>query len=108
MTEAIRIIALSEGLPETTRPSLLLPAVRIRRDRRRWEDISLGIVTANMILGGFSERRGDPLDKVAVMFTEEELADLRAQREEAELRVLEEQQLARLRRLMDNGRHTQN
>lgn len=108
MTDAIRIIALSEGMPETVRPSLLLPACRIRRDRRRWEDISLGIVTANMILGGFSEKRGDPLDRIRIMFTEEELAEIEAQREEAEMRMLEEQQLARLRRLMGNGRHTEN
>jgi hypothetical protein len=105
VTDAIGAIALSEGLPETVRPSLLLPACRIRRDRRRWEDISLAVVTANMVLGGFSDKRTDPLDMLAVMFTPEELAELRAEREEAEQRMLEEMQMAKLRRLMEWKTH---
>lgn len=105
MTDAIRIIALSEGIPETATPSLLLRAVAVRRDRKRWEDISLAIVIANMVLGGFSDRPQDPLDKIKVMFTDEEFEDMMVQREEAEMRMLEEQQMAKLRRMMEWKTH---
>ena len=108
MTDAIGIIALSEGLPETARPSLLLPACAVRRDRRRWEDIALAVVIANMVLGGFSDRPQDPLDRIRGMFTDEEFEQIKAQQEEAEMMALEMQQMEKLRRFMEHGRHTEN
>ena len=98
MTEAIQIISISEGMPTTALPSIILKAVRVRRDRMRNDDIAFAMVLSNMILGGFSDKqKRDPLDVVAPMFSAEELANLKEQREQQERMAMENYQIARLR-----------
>ena len=100
MTDAIQIISLSEGMPlHGVLPSNIIKAIRIRRDRARWDNVSFALTLSNLVLGGFSDKAQDPLKAIAPMFTEDEMAELIEEREQQERKAMEEYQLARLRRL---------
>ena len=75
------MITLIEGLPSGARPSQIVLAARIRRERSRQDKIDLALATANLVLGGFSST-SDTLEAVKHLFTEDEYDQLRQEREE--------------------------
>lgn len=96
MTEAIQTICLVEGMPLNAPPSLVMKSARIRYERRRQDKIDISMATANLILGGFSST-SDTLDAVAHMFTEDEIEQIREEREERQQLAYQQAQLAMLR-----------
>lgn len=84
-------------MPETARPSTVLTACRVRHEQKRQDKIDIALAISNLVLGGFSSQGTDTLDALAHLFTENELSDIREEREERQQIALQQAQLAQLR-----------
>ena len=98
MTDAFQTLSLVEGLPIEVRPSILLSACEIRREKHRQDKIDVALATSNLILGGFSEK-ADPLEAVKHMFTDEEYKQVIIEREEQRQRAIRIAQIEQLKRM---------
>ena len=85
-----------EGWPVTARPSAVLQSARIRYERHRQDKIDVAVAIANLVLGGFSTTPQDPLTAVAHLFTDEELTQIKQEREEREQMAVQQAQIMRL------------
>jgi len=90
-------------MPLDAAPSMILTAARVRRDRKRQDKIDIALATANLILAGFSTKPHETLDAVSHLFTDEELKQIRQEREERNELAAQQAQLLKLR-LRYNGR----
>lgn len=97
MTKAIETIRLIEGMPDSALPSNILTACRVRHERHRQDKIDVALATANLVLNGFSSSGGDVLTAVGHMFTEDELTEIREEREEQRQVALQRAQVMRMR-----------
>lgn len=102
MTDITALVVLSEGFPSDTPPRLAWDAAIMRHDRRRDELVSLGFSIAGAIACCFG-RGTKPSIIARPFYSQREWDVLMHEREEAEQRAAEMQQIAKLRRL-GNGR----
>jgi hypothetical protein len=84
-------------MPLGATPSKVVLAARIRHERRRQDKIDLALATANLVLGGFSNKPVDTLNAVQHMFTEDEIQQIKEDRKEREEYAAQAAQIARLR-----------
>ena len=78
---------------------MILSAVAIRREKERQERIDLALATANLILGGFSNRY-DTLDACRHMFTNEEYDRIVSERSQRKNDAARRAQIEMLKRRM--------
>lgn len=98
MTDTVQTICISEGMPSGASPSLTLTALQIRREKERQDKIDIALATANLILGGFAGK-GDTLEAVRHMFTDEEVERILTERGRAKEQSSRMAQIEMLKRM---------
>jgi len=85
-------------MPLGASPNLIMDACAIRREKQRQDKIDLALATANLVLGGFSNK-ADTLEACRHMFTDEEYNEIISERAERKDRAVRAAQIEKLRRL---------
>ncbi len=97
MSDLLRVVCLSEGIPSDTPPGQAIDAIMLKRERSRQEMIALSLSICAGI--GINLNGGDTNRILRPFYTSSEWADIEHQQEEARQEMAERQQLAKLMRM---------
>ncbi len=102
MSDHLRAVALAEGIPSDTPPSLIYRAARLRleRDRQMLQALSLSICAGISInfAGGDTDRLLRPF------YSDREWSDMERRNAEVREEIAQRQQIAKLQKLMGGQR----